>query len=89
MRVIHRLMITLALSGTILSGRVTSARAQEDPPDLKMLLNLDLYDDPGPIVPQAPNRFLVNRRQRPDQPFRLVDTSGAPKIVFVPVGDLQ
>ena len=43
MRVIHRLMITLALSGTILSGRVTSARAQEDPPDLKMLLNLDLY----------------------------------------------
>jgi len=43
MRVIHRLMITLTFAGTLLVSRAIAARAQSDPPDLKMLLNLDLY----------------------------------------------
>jgi len=43
MRVTHRMMITVTLIGTILASRASSARAQNDPPDLKMLLNLDLY----------------------------------------------
>ena len=51
------------------------------------VLNLELYDAPGPIVPLAPSRFLVNRRERSDQPFRFLDTSGAFKIVFIPVGE--
>jgi hypothetical protein len=50
---------------------------------------IELFDEPGAVLPYGDNRFLVNRRQRADQPFRFLDTFSDWKVVFVPAGDLQ
>src|SRR5262249_20964230 len=50
------------------------------------LLTLPLNWNPGPFVPLGPDRLLINRSANPDEPFLFLDTSAAPRVLFVPAG---
>jgi hypothetical protein len=47
---------------------------------------LPLSESPGVLLPLGSGQFLVNSRERPDAPLLLLDTSGAPRVWFVPMG---